>query len=101
MFSTSLLKVSNPTTVKRKAKQLFGSNVKIVQSKAKNKKYTLIKPDGKRVNFGSLEYQDYTKHKNKQRRDNYLKRSAGIKGNWRNNKYSANNLSMRLLWDGK
>jgi hypothetical protein len=46
MFSTSLLKVSNPATVKRKAKQLFGSNVKIVQSKAKNKKYTLIKVAG-------------------------------------------------------
>ena len=98
-FTTKLKKVSNPTTVKRKAKQIFGSSIKIVESNSKGKKYALIKPDGSRVNIGSLSYLDYTKHKDKQRRDNYLKRSAGIRGNWKANKYSANSLSRRLLWN--
>jgi hypothetical protein len=101
MFSTALLKVSNPAIVKMKAKKLFGSDVKIVESKTKNKKYALIKPDGKRVNFGHIDYKDFTKHKDKKRKDNYLKRATKIKGNWKVNKYSPNNLSIKLLWDGK
>jgi hypothetical protein len=60
-----------------------------------------MKPDGKLVNFGSIHYEDFTKHKNATRRDYYLKRSAGIKGDWKSNKYSDNSLSRRLLWDGK
>ena len=101
VFSKKLKAVSNPTTVTRKAKQIFGSAVKIVESKAKGKKYALIKPDNTRVNFGSIQYEDFTKHGSATRRDNYLKRSAGIKGNWKADKYSANSLSRRLLWDGK
>ena len=100
-YSKKLLAVSNPSVVQKKVKQIFRSNVKLQPSKTKTKKYALITPTGKTVNFGSIDYQDYTKHKDEKRRDNYLKRSAGIKGNWRNNKYSAKNLSMRLLWDGK
>ena len=60
-FSKTLKKVSNPATVKRKAKQIYGTGVKIVESRAKSKKYALIKPDGKRINFGSIDYEDYTK----------------------------------------
>ena len=101
MFSEKLKKVSNPETVKRRAKQIYGTGVKIVQSRAKGKKYALIKPDNTRVNFGSIQYEDFTKHGSATRRDNYLKRSAGIKGNWKADKYSANSLSRRLLWDGK
>ena len=97
-FSLKLKKVSNPTIVKRKAKQIFGSSVKIVESKSNGKKYSIITPQRKIINFGSIDYEDFTKHKNKQRRNNYLKRSAGIRGNWKNNKYSANSLSRRLLW---
>ena len=100
-FSKTLKKVSNPATVVRKAKQIYGTGVKIVESRAKSKKYALIKPDGKRINFGSIDYEDYTKHKNATRRDNYLKRATNIKGNWKANKYSPNNLSVRLLWNGK
>ncbi len=101
VFSKTLKTVSNPTIVTRKAKQIFGSAIKIVESRAKGKKYALIKPDGKRINFGSIDYEDYTKHKNATRRDNYLKRATNIKGHWKANKYSPNNLSVRLLWNGK
>jgi len=100
-FSKTLKKVSNPATVTRKAKQIYGTGVKIVESRAKSKKYALIKPDGKRINFGSIDYEDYTKHGSDIRRDNYLKRAKGIKGNWKANKYSPNNISIRLLWNGK
>jgi hypothetical protein len=100
-FSKTLKKVSNPATVVRKAKQIYGTGVKIVESRAKSKKYALIKPDGKRINFGSIDYEDYTKHGSDIRRDNYLKRAKGIKGNWKANKYSPNLLSIRLLWNGK
>ncbi len=85
VFSKTLKKVSNPTTVTRKAKQIYGTGVKIVESRAKGEKYALIKPDGKRNKFGSIDYEDYTKHKNATRRDNYLKRSAGVKSNWKGN----------------
>ena len=100
-FSKTLKKVSNPATVVRKAKQIYGTGVKIVESRAKSKKYALIKPNGKRINFGSIDYEDYTKHGSDIRRDNYLKRAKGIKGNWKANKYSPNNISIRLLWNGK
>jgi hypothetical protein len=100
-FSKTLKKVSNPATVVRKAKQIYGTGVKIVESRAKSKKYALIKPDGKRINFGSIDYEDYTKHGSDIRRDNYLKRAKGIKGNWKANKYSPNNISIKLLWNGK
>ena len=43
--------------------------------------------------------EDYTHHKDKIRRENYLKRSSGIRGNWRDNPYSKNNISRRLLWN--
>jgi len=42
---------------------------------------------------------DFTHHNDELRRQSYLKRSAGIRGNWKENKYSANNLSRSLLWD--
>jgi len=43
--------------------------------------------------------EDYTYHHDERRRDNYLKRSAGIKGYWKVNPFSKTNLSCNLLWD--
>jgi hypothetical protein len=51
-------------------------------SKAKNKKMSVvIMKDGKRklIHFGDTRYQDFTQHGDKQRRLNYLTRTAGIK----------------------
>ena len=56
------------------------------------------RPDGIWVHFGEMGYEDYTKHKDEKRRKRYLKRSAGIKGKWKENPYSPNNLSRSLLW---
>lgn len=43
-------------------------------------------------------YEDYTKHNDPERRLRYLARATKIKGDWKNNPYSPNNLSIRLLW---
>ena len=89
---------SNPTEVYRRAKKYLGKTVKIGLSTKKEKKYMVTTPHGNIVHFGQMGYEDYTKHKNKTRRKNYLTRSRKIKGDWKNNKYSANNLAIHLLW---
>ena len=67
--------------------------------KRKEKKYMIKDPKtDKWVYFGQMGYEDYTKHKNKTRRKNYLTRSSGMRGHWKNNKFSANNLAMHVLW---
>jgi hypothetical protein len=43
-------------------------------------------------------YEDFTKHKDPIRRHNYLTRTANMKGNWKDNPYSPNNLSRNILW---
>ena len=91
-------KYSNPAQVYRLASKYLGKKAKIGLSTKKNKKYMVTTPDGKIVHFGQIGYEDFTKHKNKTRRKNYLVRSRKIRGNWKSNKYSPNNLSIHLLW---
>lgn len=52
----------------------------------------------KPVHFGQMSYEDYTKHKDDTRRKNYLTRAKAIKGKWKEDKYSPNNLAIHLLW---
>lgn len=84
------------------------------QSTRKNKKYMVrYNTNSKWIHFGDLNYQQYTDktplklyayldHKDKQRRDAYLKRAMGIhdkNGNLTyNNKNSPNYLSIKYLW---
>jgi len=95
----------------KNAKSYLGNDVIILPSTRKNKKFMIMKPaqqcnclvksatpNNKYVHFGDKRYEDFTQHKNKDRQQNYLKRSSNIKGNWKNNKYSPNNLSMNILW---
>jgi len=84
--------------VLKNAKSYLGNDVIILPSTRKNKKFMIMNPDNKYVHFGDKRYEDFTQHKNKDRQQNYLKRSRNIKGNWKNNKYSPNNLSMNILW---
>ncbi len=96
-----LKKISNPKEVMRKAKKYLGNLTVVHISTQKNKKYMIMNPEtGKYTHFGSFNppMQDFTYHKDEKRRQAYLKRAMNIKGNWRNNKYSANNLSINLLW---
>lgn len=73
-------------------------DAEIYLSERKDKKFCVVAPDGKTVHFGQKGYDDFSKHQNQQRRENYLNRATNIRGNWRNNKYSANNLAINLLW---
>jgi hypothetical protein len=94
----TLKKWSNPTIVFKKAKKYLGKRATIKISDKKDKKYMVTMPNGHSVHFGAIGYEDYTKHHNKSRRHNYLNRSGKIKGNWKKDKYSANNLARHLLW---
>ena len=58
----------------------------------------VLNPDNKYIHFGDNRYEDFTQHKDKDRQQKYLNRSSKIKGNWKNNKYSPNNLSINILW---
>jgi hypothetical protein len=79
---------------------------KVYRSTRPGKKLMVKVEDGKRqsiVHFGDTDYQDYTQHKNKTRRENYLKRTAGIKdknGNLtKDDPFSANFWSRKILWN--
>jgi hypothetical protein len=89
---------SNPIEAQRKAKKYLGKNTELFLSSRKDKKYMVITPDDKLVHFGAIGYEDFTKHKDKERRDAYLRRATKIKGNWKGNKYSPNNLAIHILW---
>ena len=74
-------------------------------SPRKNNKYMVKLPDGKKVHFGSSKYEDYTVHKDKERRDKYLSRAMKIKNKQGeltyNNPESSNYWSVHLLWPKK
>ena len=92
-------KYSNPKKVQEKAKKYLGEGAIIYRSAKKDKKYMIYNPNTKKwVHFGQIPYEDFTKHQDPKRRENYLKRTANMRGNWKNDKYSANNLSREILW---
>jgi len=93
-----LLKYSNPDEVIRKLHKYLGKNAQLHMSNKPTKKYMIMRPDGKYIHFGQMGYEDHTKHKSDIRRINYLNRATNIRGNWRDDPYSANNLSINLLW---
>jgi hypothetical protein len=96
-----LLKYSDPIKAQNNAYKYYGNDALLYISTRKDKKYMILNPNtGKMVYFGQLSppYSDFTKHQNEQRRQHYLKRSNLIKGNWRENEYSPNNLSRNILW---
>lgn len=94
-----LLKVSDPKKVVYNAIKYFNDpNIIIYLSTNSKKKYMILDDKGHQINFGDINAEDFTKHNNLIRRYNYLKRATNIKGNWRNNKYSPNLLSINLTW---
>lgn len=93
-----LFMVSNPEVAQRRAFQYLGKDAILYVSKKKDKKYDIVKPDGKIVSFGQMGYEDFTKHKDIDRRRRYLARATNMKGNWKDDPYSPNNLSIHILW---
>jgi hypothetical protein len=94
-----LYKVSNPKEVQKKAFELYGKDGIVYKSDKPKKKYQILdRRSGKWVHFGDATREDYTKHKCDKRKYSYLSRALGIKGNWRQNPFSANTLAIVLLW---
>jgi hypothetical protein len=90
---------SNYGTAAKKAKMYLGKDTKLLISTREDKKYMILDPTiNKYIHFGQMGYEDYTKHNDDSRRNRYLKRAINIKGHWRDNKYSPNNLSIPILW---
>jgi hypothetical protein len=91
---TQLKEFSNPEFVLWKAQQM-GLNP-VYESSRKDKKYMVF--DGKKmIHFGQFKppYEDYTKHGDEKRRDNFRKRNK----KWAYaRKYSPAWLSFYLLW---
>ena len=95
----NLRRYSNPEKAQQMAYKYLGKTAKIYPSLRKEKKYRICDTKNhKWINFGQMGYEDYTKHKDINRRKNYLRRSKFIRGKWKDNKYSANNLSRKILW---
>lgn len=98
-YSKNLNLYSNPRTAQHMAYKYLGNTAKLYPARNPAKKYSIFDPINKKwVNFGQLGYEDYTKHHDKKRRKNYLTRTKSMRGNWKKNKYSANNLSREILW---
>jgi hypothetical protein len=86
-----LSKYSNIEEVKRQASR---HHIKVQLSTRKNKKYMVY--DGKKmIHFGQMGYEDFTKHKDKNRLKHFRTRNR----TWANEpKYSPGWLSYHLLW---
>lgn len=98
-FTKKLRKYSNPAQAQKMAYKYLGKTAKLYPANNPQKKYKIYdRKKEKWINFGQIGYEDYTKHKDKTRRKNYLTRTKGMLGNWKNNPYSANNLSRNILW---
>ena len=97
---------SNYKTVLKRAKHYYGNDVVLLPSTRATKKYMIFDPyNNKFVHFGAIGYLDYTKYRQlydiqteNEHRTRYLNRALNINGNWENNPYSANYLSILLLW---
>lgn len=88
-----LLKYSDPEKVQRNA-DLYGIGT-VYLSPRKNKKYMVLSPDGQYIHFGYMGMEDFTKHRNKKRRDNFRERNRL----WKDAEvYTPRFLSYWLLW---
>ena len=88
-------KVSDINKVTKLSRMIYKKNVE--PSTRKNKKYMIMNDDHNYIHFGDLRYEDFTKHQDLKRLNNYLSRATKIKGNWKKDKYSPNNLAINLL----
>lgn len=98
-YGSGLSQWSNPTIAKKNAIKYLGKDVLFEPSTKKDKKFMVFNPNtNKWIHFGMKNYEDFTKHQDPIRRANYLKRTANMRGNWKDDKYSANNLARNILW---
>jgi len=87
-----LNKVSNINEVNRKAHDL---NLNEVHPSSQARYKYMIFDGNKMVHFGDIKYQDFTKHKDQKRLENFRNRNRRFKNS---PVYSAAFLSYNLLW---
>ena len=86
-------RVSDIKKVNKLSRMIYKKTVE--PSTRTNKKYMIMNDENKLVHFGDLRYEDYTKHQDEDRRNNFRKRNW----KWANaDKYSPAYLSYHLLW---
>ena len=91
----SICEVSDPELVLKQLKKYYGDKADLYLSTSKNKKYMVFNEQGKKIHFGDLRYVDYTKTKNKLKRDSFRNRNK----KWKDaDKYTPAHLSYYLLW---
>lgn len=77
---------------------------KIIKSWRKFKKLAVLY-NGKYIHFGDTRYSDYLEHRDKKRRERYLKRASQIRDRYGNltinNPNSPNYWATRILWKYK
>ena len=70
---------SNYDIAQKKTREYLGRNTQLFISPRKDKKYRVYDPINRKwVDFGQMEYHDFTKHKHNDRRLRYLKRATKI-----------------------
>ena len=90
-----ICEVSNPEVVLKQLEKYYGDEVDLYLSSSKNKEYMVFNEDGKKVHFRDLRFSDWTKHKDKKRRQNFRNRNR----KWKDaDKYTPAHLSYYLLW---
>ena len=95
----TLSDVSNISKVKANFEKYKGSDDAVLKKSTNPKKKFMVVHNGKTTHFGDINLADFTKTGDEEKRKSYLARSAGIKGDWKKDKYSANNLARALLWN--
>lgn len=71
-----LLKYSDPEKVSRAVRKYLGKDVELYISSRKNKKYMVQSPDGKWIHFGLFGAEDWSRHQDPIRRENFRRRNA-------------------------
>ena len=95
----SIVEYTNPKIAKKNAVKYLGKNVVLKPSTKKDKKFMVLNPDtNKFIHFGQLGFEDFTKHQDTKRQTSYLNRTGNMRGDWKADKYSANNLAREILW---
>lgn len=89
----SILKVSDPIEVNRRAIEIY--NRPVFLSNRKYKKYMIEDNNGKYIHFGDINFEDFTYHEDEKRRNSFRNRNW----KWENaDKFSPAYLSYHLLW---
>jgi hypothetical protein len=90
---------SNAEIAKKNAVKYLGKSVVLKPSTKKDKKFMVLNPvTNKFIHFGQLGFEDFTKHQDLKRQKSYLNRTGNMRGDWKADKYSANNLAREILW---